>query len=189
MSASRGGSSLDPSAAINENAPTFGLQERQPTDEEKALIDDVLQLYQLNPVSSAYAHYDKSAVFSDPIGIAEGLEKLKSQFNAMPSIFSKSYTRAVRVLDNPEVKPPSLQISLTQEYHFKGVGSQKTVDSKITFHRDPATNLILRHEEEWAGNKNAMSQDGFWGSLQEARKKFQANLVHAVTDSTPKDQK
>lgn len=45
------------------------------------------------------------------------------------------------------------------------------------------------HEEEWAGNKNAMSQDGFWGSLQEARKRFQANLVHAVTDSTPKDQK
>lgn len=34
-----------------------------------------------------------------------------------------------------------------------------------------------------------MSQDGFWGTLQEARKKFQANLVHAVTDSTPKDQK
>ena len=44
MSASRGGSSLDPSASINENAPTFGMKERQPTDEEKALIDDVLQL-------------------------------------------------------------------------------------------------------------------------------------------------
>lgn len=35
---------------------------------------------QLNPVSSAYAHYDQSATFSDPIGIAEGLEKVKSQF-------------------------------------------------------------------------------------------------------------
>ncbi|KAI5451332.1 hypothetical protein NCC49_001926 [Naganishia albida] len=189
MSQSRGGSSIDPKASIDGNAPTFGMQERQPTAEEKALIDDVLQLYQLNPVSSAYAHYDQSAVFSDPIGIAEGLEKVKSQFNAMPSIFSESYTKAVRVLDNPEVKPPSLQISLSQEYHFRGIPGQKTTDSKITFHRDPKTNLILRHEEEWAGNKNAMSQDGFWGSLQEARKKFQANLVHAVTDSTPKDQK
>jgi hypothetical protein len=42
--ASRGGSSLDPSASIDGNAPTFGMKERQPTAEEKALIDDVLQL-------------------------------------------------------------------------------------------------------------------------------------------------
>jgi hypothetical protein len=44
MSQSRGGSSIDPKASIDGNAPTFGMQQRQPTAEEKALIDDVLQL-------------------------------------------------------------------------------------------------------------------------------------------------
>lgn len=40
---------------------------------------------------------------------------------------------------------------------MKGLGIEKTTDSKITFIRDPATNLILRHEEEWTGDKVGLS--------------------------------
>jgi hypothetical protein len=44
------------------------------------------------------------------------------------------------------------------------------------------------HEEEWTGDKNTSSEDGFLGSLQEARKKFSAKMVNAFVDSTPYDQ-
>jgi hypothetical protein len=79
------------------DAPTFGYSERQPTTEEKELIDDFLKLCtcssrsgglrllprlrlvdQLKPVSSAYARYSPSATFHDPIGLAKGLEAVVS---------------------------------------------------------------------------------------------------------------
>ena len=76
------------------SAPNFNFPEKQPSAEEKALIDDVLQLCewsasprrtcaydcvdQLKPVSSAYARYSPDAVFHDPIGLAKGLEAVVS---------------------------------------------------------------------------------------------------------------
>jgi hypothetical protein len=94
------------------------------------------------------------------------------------------------------------------------VGGQKTTDSKVTFLRDPATGLITQyvflllypsplpflsltfppprplrsHEEEWTGDKNSSSEDGFLGTIQEMRKKFSAKAVNAFVDSTPYDQ-
>lgn len=82
--------------------PLFGLQERQPTAEEKKIMDSILQLCrlsvsfiwkstdtnvciltvadQLNPVSSAYALYDQKAIFHDPITKAQGLKEVEAQF-------------------------------------------------------------------------------------------------------------
>merc|ERR1712071_363083 len=105
----------------------------------------------------------------------------------MPKIFSASYTRGLKFLDNPAIQPPSFQVSLSQEYHMN-VGGQKTTDSKVTFLRDPATGLITHHEEEWTGDKNSSGEDGFLGKMQEMRKKFSAKAVNAFVDSTPYDQ-
>lgn len=74
------------------SVPTFGFPERQPTTEEKALVDDVLNLCewlsneallavlilvdQLNPITAAYARYSNTARFSDPVSIADGLESI-----------------------------------------------------------------------------------------------------------------
>ncbi|WWD03214.1 hypothetical protein V865_001265 [Kwoniella europaea PYCC6329] len=170
-----------------EPTPTFGFKERQPSAEEQALVDDVLQLYQLNPISSAYARYDTNAQFHDPIGLAKGLEAIKAQFNGMPKIFSSSETKGLKFLDNPEVKPPSVQISLSQLYKMKPAG-EKLVNSLVTFHVDPSSNLILRHDEEWDAKPNTTGEDGFFGKINELRKKFTASAVQAGVDTTPKDQ-
>ncbi|WVQ67423.1 uncharacterized protein L199_005619 [Kwoniella botswanensis] len=170
-----------------ESTPTFGFKERQPSSEEQALVDDVLQLYQLNPISSAYARYDTKAQFHDPIGLAKGLEAIKAQFNGMPKIFSSSETKGLKFLDNPEVKPPSVQISLSQLYKMKPAG-EKLVNSLVTFHVDPSSNLITRHDEEWDAKPNTTGEDGFFGKINELRKKFTASAVQAGVDTTPKDQ-
>ncbi|KAK4686467.1 hypothetical protein P7C73_g3655, partial [Tremellales sp. Uapishka_1] len=174
--------------ASSSAAPNFNFPEKKPSASEKALIDDICQLYQLKPVTSAYAHYDQKATFHDPVSIAEGLESIKAQFNGMPSIFSSSVTKALKVLDNPEVKPPSVQFSLSQDYTFKGIGTQKLVDSLITLHVDPSTNLITLHEEQWDGKENSTGEGGFFGKLNELRKKSMAGMINMGVSSTPKDQ-
>ncbi|GFZ46906.1 hypothetical protein JCM24511_04126 [Saitozyma sp. JCM 24511] len=171
------------------DAPTFGYSERQPTTEEKELIDDVLKLYQLKPVSAAYARYSPSATFHDPIGLAKGLEAVKAQFNSMPKIFSESDTKALKVLDNPAVKPPSVQFSLSQLYKFKVGSSEKLVNSLVTLNVDPSNNLITHHEEEWDAKPNTTGEDGFFGKINELRKKFTAEAIKLGADTTPADQK
>lgn len=47
-------------------------------DADESMLGDVAD--QLNPVSQAYQHYDQKAMFSDPIGIAQGLDEIKAQF-------------------------------------------------------------------------------------------------------------
>ncbi|KAK8864703.1 hypothetical protein IAR55_001955 [Kwoniella newhampshirensis] len=178
-------SSSAPSSSAE--VPNFGFKERTPTSEEQGLIDDVLQLYQLHPVSSAYARYDPSATFHDPVGIADGLDAVKAQFNAMPAIFSSSETKGLKFLDNPEIKPPSVQFTLSQLYHFKFPPMEKLVNSLITLHVDPSSNLILTHDEEWDAKSNTTGGDGFFGMINEIRKKTTAATVQAVVDTTPHD--
>lgn len=170
------------------NAPSWGMGYREASGDEGKVIEDVLKLYQLSPTSQAYSHYAPEAVFSDPVSIAEGLDSFKSQFNGMPLIFSKSITKAVKVLDNPKVQSPSFSISLSQEYHFKLGGMTKLVDSLITFTRN-GEGKIVRQEEQWDATHNATSVDGFYGQLQEWRKKLTAGLIHTMVDSTPVDER
>lgn len=170
------------------SVPTFGFSTREPSEEEKAIVNDVLKLYQLHPDSAAYSRYAPDATFHDPIGLAEGLEAVKAQFNGMPKVFSKSITEDVKYLDNPEVKPPSFQIALAQNYTMKMGGAQKLVNSKLTFHIDPSSKLIKTHDEEWDGKPNTTGEDGFFGQLNEWRKKATASMVKAGVDTTPPDQ-
>lgn len=43
---------------------------RQPSGQEKQMIDDILCLYQLKPSHQAYSHYAENAVFHDPVSIS-----------------------------------------------------------------------------------------------------------------------
>lgn len=80
------------------------LSTRQPSAEEKKIIDDVLDLYQLKPSEQAYSHYAETAVFHDPVSIAKGLESIKSQFNGMPKVFSESKTQSKSLCDHVPVR-------------------------------------------------------------------------------------
>jgi hypothetical protein len=49
--------------------------------------------------------------------------------------------------------------------------------------------LTSRHDEEWDGKPNTTSEDGFFGALNEFRKKATASMVKMGVDTTPADQK
>lgn len=62
------------------------LPTRQPSSEERVIIDEILSLYQCRPSEKSYSHYADTAVFHDPVSIAKGKESIMSQFNGMPKI-------------------------------------------------------------------------------------------------------
>lgn len=46
--------------------------------------------------------------------------------------------------------------------------------------------LTHSHDEEWDAQPNTTSEDGFFGALNEMRKKATANMVRLGVDPTPK---
>ncbi|KXT12437.1 hypothetical protein AC579_694 [Pseudocercospora musae] len=174
------------------------IQGRQPSAEEKTIIDQVLTLYQLKPTDQSYAHYRTDAVFHDPVSIAKGLESIKSQFNGMPKLFARSDTQKCELLHPSTAtaqKPAAsthqgeggaIVLNLTQHYVFKGDKTpEKTLNSKITLKLDES-GMIQHHEEEWDHQPNKTGDDGFMGKIQEWRKKADAKLVEAGVSSDPK---
>lgn len=106
----------------------------------------------------------------------------------MPKIFAESETELCDVLESSTKS--SLQLNLTQRYVFKSLipfkekGTEKTVNSKITFNLN-SQGKIEEHLEEWDHEGNKTSEDGFVGKLQEARKKMDAKLVEMGVSSDP----
>ena len=162
---------------------------RQPNQKEKEIIDDILSLYRLDANKEAYSRYASNAVFHDPVSIAQGLENIQSQFNGMPEVFAESTTEKSDVLaDSP---PNTLALNLTQHYifkspiPFKSKGFEQTVNSKVTFHFD-GEGKIEKHDEEWDHQTNqTANENGFFGKVQEARKKLDAKLVEKMVPSDP----
>ncbi|KAL8852323.1 MAG: hypothetical protein Q9221_002819 [Calogaya cf. arnoldii] len=161
---------------------------RTPTPSEKQMIDDILLLYQLKPSETAYSHYAPSAVFHDPVSIAEGLDSIKSQFNGMPKVFAESVTEKCDLLAESDAS--HLALNLTQKYVFKSPipfkekGTEKTVNSKVTLHLD-GQGKIERHDEEWDWQGNQSEEDGFKGKMMQARKKVDAKLVEKSVPTDP----
>lgn len=80
--------------------------------------------------------------------------------------------------------PQRLELNLTQRYVFKLPEKEKTVNSKITLHKN-AKGLITEHDEEWDHEANKTDEDGFMGKLQRLRKQFDAKLVEKTVSSDP----
>lgn len=178
---------------------------KQPTPGQDKLIKSILKLYQLQPSHESYNHYAEDAVFHDPVSIAKGKESIMSQFNGMPKIFARSETKgiipqksvfATQTNNNQELAllasstPSQLEVNLTQHYVFKSAiplkseGAESTVNSKLTFKLNEQ-GLIKEHHEEWDHKGNKDSNDGFFGKLQEQRKKIDAKLVEKMVESDP----
>lgn len=160
---------------------TKSLPTRQPTSAEKEIIDEVLSLYQCKPSEKAYSHYSETAVFSDPVSIAKGKKSIMSQFNGMPKLFAQSDTIKCDVLDDKSSN--DLKLDLTQHYVFKAGKKEKTMNSLLTFKMQ--NGLIEHHEEEWDHKPNTTGDDGFFGSINEFRKKLSAKVIDATVTSDP----
>ncbi|KAI0093983.1 hypothetical protein BDY19DRAFT_881332 [Irpex rosettiformis] len=166
---------------------TKSLKERTVEPHESEIIQSIKELYTCKPTENTYSVYANNAVFHDPVGIAEGIESIRAQFNGLAKIFPRADLPKFRVLENPpSVSKNKILIDIDVDYYLdaKADKSTKTVNSLLTIETD-ASNKIIRHTEEWNHQHESDKDDGFWGMLNEQRKKLTANIVGKFVGQEP----
>ncbi|KAM5536031.1 hypothetical protein V8D89_010289 [Ganoderma adspersum] len=162
------------------------LKERTVESHEQPIIEGIKELYTCKPRNSTYEIYTTDAVFHDPVGIAQGVDKIRHQFNGLAQLFPRADIPAFRVLENPPSVPKStILIDQDVDYYRNPQGSPiKRINSLLTIETDEQRKVV-RHTEEWDHRKETTREDGFWGMLNEYRKKITADVTSLFTSREP----
>ncbi|KAH9947114.1 hypothetical protein B0H21DRAFT_692612 [Amylocystis lapponica] len=166
---------------------TKSLKARSAEPHEETIIQAIKELYSCKPSEKTYAIYAPDAVFHDPVGIAEGIEAIRAQFNGLVKIFPRADVTQFRVLENPPSVPKSTILIDQDVAYFRNPDTgapTKTVNSLLTLQTNGAYK-VTRHTEEWDHKRETSSDDGFVGMLNEQRKKFTAALTGKFVSQEP----
>ena len=98
-------------------------------------------------------------------------------------LFTKSEIRSFRVLTNPPNVPKST-ILVDQDVDYYAKSSPKKINSLLTLERN-TQGLVIKHMEEWDHKHESTSEDGFFGMLNEYRKKITAELTGKAVTKDP----
>ncbi|KAI0718935.1 hypothetical protein C8T65DRAFT_569813 [Cerioporus squamosus] len=165
---------------------TKGLRERQPEAHEEKVLQGIKELYTSKPTDRTYEIYAPEAVFHDPIGIAEGIKAIRSQFNGLAKLFPRADIPSFRLLENPPSVPKS-KILIDQDVAYyrdpKGEPT-KVVNSLLTLETNDK-HQVIRHTEEWDHRRETNREDGFFGMLNEQRKKATAGFTGLFVGQEP----
>ncbi|KAL4269092.1 SnoaL-like domain-containing protein [Pleurotus pulmonarius] len=160
---------------------TKGLPERQAQTHELKIIQSIKEMYSCSPTATTFDVYANNSQFEDPIGIAKGRDSIRAQFIGLAKIFDKAEIPKFRVLENPASVPDNV-ILIDQDVSYYRDSTKepiKTLNSLLTIATNDQ-NQILHHTEEWNYEKSVSSEDGFFGMLNEQRKKLTATLTHVA---------
>ncbi|KAI0783298.1 hypothetical protein C8Q75DRAFT_810886 [Abortiporus biennis] len=163
------------------------LKERSPQPHEEAVIKGIKEMYSCKPTESTYKIYTEDAVFHDPVGIAQGLNSIRAQFNGLAKLFPRADIPRFRILENPPAVPKSTILIDQDVSYFRDPNSSsptKTVNSLLTLETNNS-HQITRHTEEWDHKRESTGDDGFLGMLNENRKKFTASVTEMFVGQTP----
>ncbi|TFK56818.1 hypothetical protein OE88DRAFT_1650290 [Heliocybe sulcata] len=168
-------------------AESRSLSERQPEQHEQKILTAIKELYTSKPQESTYQVYAPDAVFHDPVGIAKGEPAIRAQFNGLAKLFPRADIPKFRVLENPKTVPQGT-ILVDQDVSYfrdpKAAEPTKTVNSLLTLHTN-SSQQITEHHEEWDHKRETDSSDGFFGYLNEARKKMTAGITDMFVGKEP----
>ncbi|EIN13879.1 hypothetical protein PUNSTDRAFT_56402 [Punctularia strigosozonata HHB-11173 SS5] len=164
---------------------TKALEERSIQPHEESIIQSIKEMYTCKPKQSTYEIYSKDAVFHDPIGIANGKDSIIAQFNALAKIFPKADIPKFRLLQNPSSVPSSTLLIDQDVAYYRNPDKEptKVVNSLLTL--ETSSGLVTRHTEEWDHRHEPASGDGFFGFLNEQRKKATAAMTDMFTSKEP----
>lgn len=155
------------------------LTERTPEQHELPIIKSLREMYSCKPTETTFDVYTPDAIFHDPIGFAKSAHTIKAQFIGLVKLFPRADIPKFRVLKNPSSLPSST-ILIDQDVAYyrdpNGSSPTKTVNSLLTIETD-AQHKVVRHTEEWNHSKETTSDDGFFGTLNEHRKRLTATLT------------
>ncbi|KAI0734409.1 hypothetical protein C8Q72DRAFT_770548 [Fomitopsis betulina] len=162
------------------------LNERSAEPHEEKLLQGIKELYSCKPSEETYKIYTEDAVFHDPIGLAEGLKLIRAQFNGLVKVFPRADVKSFRLLQNPPSVPKNI-ILVDQDIAYyrdpNGVPT-KTINSLLTLQTNEQ-HLLTRHTEEWNHKRETSREDGFFGMLNEHRKRATAGITGMFVSQEP----
>ncbi|KAI0059502.1 hypothetical protein BV25DRAFT_1808891 [Artomyces pyxidatus] len=162
---------------------TRKLTERQPDGpEESNIVKRLRELYSCKPTMDSYEIYTADATFHDPVGLAPGRDSIRAQFDALPKLFPRADITKFRLLETPSQLPKSILLVDQDVAYYrdpKASSPFKTVNSLLTLQLNDA-HQITRHTEEWDHKRETLADDGFFGMLNEGRKRITAGLTNVV---------
>lgn len=119
-----------------------GVELREHT---KTVVGSVLDLFAGRPSLAKLKLWTDDGVFQDPLTIAKGREQFEPQWYGLQTAFSEieRLSHEVTSAGNP------IEMNLKTRYKVKGIGSEKTIDSKILIHMEG--DKISKVEDKWDG--------------------------------------
>lgn len=183
----------------NINASGLTLEESrklsviQPSKEDEPILEAIKELYSCKPKESTYNIFAENATFHDPLSIAQGIARIRVQYNGLVKLFPRARVDKFVLLESPKTLTNSLLINQYVTYWRSENTSDepfKKMNSLLTVIKDN-NGKVLRLTEEWNHDKVSDSNNaGFLGLLNEGRKKAFAALSMPFVDQTaPMDRK
>ncbi|KAJ1925061.1 hypothetical protein IWQ60_004807 [Tieghemiomyces parasiticus] len=131
------------------------------------VINDLLQLYSLDPKLSSFEIFDENGVFQDNITICTGIKAIRAGFFAPSYVFSDCRIETPTLVYH---QPDRMQIHVYIDYTLRLFKVHLTTLSTITFEFKPSdvhdgtyTDKATYVEERWWGTPLKFAKDGVIG--------------------------
>jgi hypothetical protein len=102
----------------------------------KALVDDIISLYEMGATVELMQRYTPDAVYNDELGYADDRYKIAGQWFGLPYIFREAKSRGHEVVTNDK---DLIQFLHEMEWRPKLVPKTLTLKSLVSLALDPAT--------------------------------------------------
>ncbi|SPQ25345.1 db95d36a-d626-40ca-90ce-6538db098de4 [Thermothielavioides terrestris] len=102
----------------------------------KALVDDIISLYEMGATVERMQRYTPDAVYNDPVGYADDRYRIASQWFGLPYVFREARSRAHEIITNDK---DLIQFLHEMEWLPKVVPKIITIRSLVSLSLDPAT--------------------------------------------------
>ncbi|KAK3324450.1 hypothetical protein B0T19DRAFT_443865 [Cercophora scortea] len=145
----------------------------------KALVDDIIALYEMKPTVERVKRYTPDCVYNDQFVYANDRYKMAGQWFALPKLFKAAKSHGYQVVTNDR---DLIQFRHEEEWHFKIIPKVATINALVSLSLDPATIdsdfIRVKYHKDQANDKD-YSNEGLGATF----KKWQADNVVKYMDS------
>jgi len=116
-------------------------------DGQKVIVGSVLDLFAGKPSLRKLTLWEDTAIFNDPLTVAEGRKQYSAQWYGLAAAFSDitRLSHQVTSSGNP------ITMDLKTKYVVKGLGTEKVIDSVVDIYLDKETGKISKVLDKWGG--------------------------------------
>lgn len=143
----------------------------------RALVDDIISLYEMGATVERVKRYTPDAVYNDELGYADDRFRIAGQWFGLPYIFREAKSRRHQIVTNDR---DLIQFYHEVEWHPKLIPKTATLRSLVSLALDPATIdddfIRVKYHKDQANAKD-YSNEGIGAMLKKWQADGTANML------------